>query len=168
MNRFIVALIFSSQLFASSGDLTLPNLKWFANFTGYICAAFTPVVARPAGHEELNVIFETIKTDSTLDNILLEATFQEEDSICRYTAILLADNDASTSVLVNSSARLVSGTSECLSGKALLDSQFEANDYLYYGHPHNAALMVPSAGAEALCGAGATHIGINFVVKGRL
>lgn len=166
MNRFLLALVFSSTLFAADGDLTLPGERWLAQFNGYICAAFTSFVEKPASHSEIQVQFESIKSDHSLDNILLKGSFTEGNTECSYTAILLADNAASTAKLVESRAVALDAGGSCEEGKRLLDSQLESNDYLYYGHPHNAAIMLPDATAKEVCGESATHIGINFVVKG--
>lgn len=163
------ALVSITSSFAQdSRDLSLPGEKWLAKFTGYVCAAFTPVVAAPSEHADLKVKFERITTDSTLDNGLIKATFEENGVACRYNAILLADNAASTIRIVESKAYSVADGSECAHGKAVLDAGLESNSYLYYGHPHNLAIMIPSVGAEAVCGAGSTMIGVNFVVSGKI
>ncbi len=171
MKKILLPLLISilpTSSFANTGDLVLAGEKWIAKFDKYICAAFTPAVARPQAFESLNVVFEQITTDMTLDNGLIKATFEEEGKACRYNAILFADNAASTSRLVESKAYAPADGSECAAGKALLDAAFAANDYLYYGHPHNLAFMVPGVGAQALCGDTAQVVGVNFVVKGRI
>lgn len=162
----IVASI--SSAFAQESDMVLPGAKWQAKFTKYICAAFGPEVTAPKEYADLNVKWESMVTDSTLDNGLIKASFEVEGKTCRYNAIILADNAASTLRLVNSKAYSNETDVNCADGKALLDAGFEANDYLYYGHPHNLAIMVPMAGAEAVCGAGAKFIGVNFINAGRI
>ncbi len=39
-----------------------------AKFDKYVCAAFGPAVARPEALEKIAVNFESLTTDSTLDN----------------------------------------------------------------------------------------------------
>lgn len=158
-----------SSAFAQEADLTITGEKWIAKFNGYVCAAFTPMVAQPKDHSVLNLKIEKITTDSTLDNGLIKATFEVNGTVCRYSAIILADNAAATMRLVDSKAFAANGDKAiCADGKATLDAGFEANNYLYYGHPHNLAIMVPMAGAAEICGAGAQYVGVNFVVSGRI
>jgi hypothetical protein len=105
-------------------------------------------------------------TDITLDNYLLRATFVENNVTCNYSAILLADNAAWTIKLVESKAYAAVGTSECLEGKAVIDSALADNKYAYlHGR---AAIFSSVAGAEASCGAGATTVGLHFQVTGKL
>lgn len=172
MNKMLLALslfvaTFSSA-FAQEVDYVLPGAKWQAKFTKYICAAFGPEVAAPKEFADLKVKWEDMVTDSTLDNGLIKASFVVEGKTCRYNAIILADNAASTLRLVNSKAYSNEKNVNCADGKALLDAGFEANDYLYYGHPHNLAIMVPMAGAAATCGAGSRFVGVNFINAGRI
>src|SRR5690606_15077915 len=116
--------------FANTGDLTLPGAKWQAKFKNYVCAAFGPTVAAPSSHANIQVTFEDIVTDSTLDNGLVKATFVENGKNCRYSAILFADNALSTIKLVESKAYALEDGSACLEGQAMLDEQFQFNDYL--------------------------------------
>lgn len=170
MKTFItiaIASLLSLSAFAQDGDLVLQGAKWQAKFTGYICAAFTPSVSAPAGLGRFNVAFENMTSDSTLDNGLIKATFTEKGKACRYSAIIFADNAASTSRLVQSKAYALSDKSECVEGKRALDAAFEANNYLYYGHPHNLAFMARVDGADKVC-PGSQVVGINFVVTGRI
>ena len=171
MTKIMMSLVFALSLstaFAQESDLSLPGEKWVAKFKGYVCAAFGPAVAAPTSFEALKVNFEQITTDSTLDNGLVKATFEQNGSSCRYSALVLADNTAATMRLVESKAYATTGESDCAEGKALLDTALESNNYLYYGHPHNLSVMAPVAGAEAVCGAGAQSVGITFVVSGRI
>lgn len=160
-------LAFSLSSFAQDADLVLAGEKWIAKHTGVVCAAFTPTVALPSGFANINVKFETVTTDKTLDNGLIKATFTENGNSCRYSAFLLADNAASTIRLVESKAFGADKNVDCSNGKSVLDAALESNDYLYYGHPHNLAIMVPVEGAAAICN-GSNLIGINFVVAGKV
>jgi len=162
----VMALFPATFAAANEGDLVLPGERWIAKFDKYVCAAFGAAVARPAAFEDFNVNFEQITTDYTLDNVLLKASFEENGVYCRYSAFLFADNAKHTVQLVESKAYAPNGGSDCAAGKALLDKALDFNDYLYYGHPHNAAIMVSVPGAEAVCGQ--NLIGVNFVVKGRV
>lgn len=170
MKKFIAASLLSiaslSSAIANEGDLVLAGEKWIASFKNYNCAAFGQPVSAPAAFQKLNVVFEKITTDATLDNGLLKATFTEGGASCRYNAILFADNAASTIRLVDSKAYAPAKNSDCAEGKRMIDSALEANNYLYWGHPHNLTIMAPALGAEAVCGNGL--VGINFVVSGRV
>lgn len=171
MKKVLVSMMLMLPGVSQAGDLTLPGEKWLATFDKFICAAFEGAVDRPAVLEQLSVNFEQITTDSTLDNVLLKATFEENGKACRYNAILFADNNAQVYELVQSIAydpAAENGASyrDCTAGKETLDTALAGNKYLYYGHPHNAALMMTGVGAEAVCGSGAEAIGANFVVRG--
>lgn len=173
MKKMILASMFlmfaASHSMAQQADLDLPGEKWIAKFDKYVCAAFGPAVARPTAFEDLKVNFSQITTDSTLDNGLIKASFEQDGHTCRYSAIILADNAASSMKLVRSHAYSeVEGAADCLAGQAVIDASLAENKYLYYGHPHNLAIMLPGVGAEAVCGAGAEFIGANFVVSGRV
>jgi hypothetical protein len=163
----LLALVISPAAFAET-DLSIPGEKWVAKFDKYVCAAFGAGVAQPSGLSDLGVTFETMTTDSTLDNGVIRGSFVDGDTSCRYSAIVLADNAAATVKLVQSKAYATAGEGDCARGQATIDSALLSNNYLYYGHPHNLAIMAPVAGAEAVCGAGATHVGVNFVVAGKI
>ena len=168
MNKILFTLLIAiapMTSFAEEGDLVLPGAKWVAKFDKFVCAAFGPAVSAPSSFADINVKFERIVTDSSLDNGLITANFTEEGSNCRYSAIIFADNAASTSKLVQSKAFSTAGVT-CEKGKAIIDAALLANDYLYYGHPHNLAMMAPVDGAKQVCGS--NLVGINFVVTGKL
>jgi hypothetical protein len=162
----IVAVV-SASSFAQSSELSLPGEKWLAKFDGFVCSKDGVKVSAPVGFATYNVVFEKMTSDFTLDNGLIRASFEEEGRLCRYNAIILADNAAGTSRLVESSAYAVNGKALCNDGKAALDSFFESNTYLYYGKPHNIAFMANIAGAEEVC-AGSSLVGVNFVVAGKV
>ncbi len=172
MNKLIVSLLATALLatsaLASDEDLTLPGERWLATFDKYICAAFGPEAEQPEGYASLNVKFEQLTTDHSLDNGLIKATFEENGVLCRYSALVLADNAAATIKLVESKAYAPSKQANCADGRAVVDQTLEDNSYLYYGHPHNLAIMVPVSGAANVCGSDATAVGVNFVVKGRI
>lgn len=167
MNKLIaVSFALALSLSSFAQDLTLPGAKWQAKFTGYVCQAFGQPVARAGAFESLDVKFEKIVTDSTLDNGLITGSFTEEENACRYSAILFADNAGSTIRLVQSKAHANGTEAACANGKAAIDAAFEGtNPYLYWGHPHNLSIMSPIAG-NGLCNGGA--VGINFVNVGKI
>ena len=158
----LMSLSFSSM---AEKDIVLPGERWEAKFSGHLCVAYGDKVSAPSVYQQMNVNFETITTDYTLDNGLIKATFEEEGSVCRYSALLLADNDASTIGLVRSKAYAVKGSSDCQEGKAVLDEHLKDNDYLYWGHPHHLTILVPALDAGQVCGDDATHVGADFIVS---
>lgn len=167
MNKFLVGLlsVVSLSTFATT-DLDLDGAeRWEAGATGYRCGAFGDSSVAPLSHQDLNVNFEYLRTDITLDNGLVKATFEQNGTLCSYSALLLADNAASTIKFVKSKAYAVEGNGSCLEGKSLLDEQLADNDYLYWGHPHHVTIMVPTSSASEICGEGATHMGIDFTVS---
>ncbi len=167
-----LASILSVSASAQLNDLQLPGERWLSTFDKYICSEDGTAVARPAALDQFDVKFETATTDITLDNVLLKATFSENGAVCRYNAILLANNANRTAVLLQSVAFYPQGDgaaySKCLAGKALLDESFRSTSYLYYGKPHKVAFMIPVVGAEVVCGTKATAVGVNFPVTGKI
>ncbi len=151
---------------SANSDLELPGEKWLASHTGYICNAFGEEISAPASHALYNVEFTGLSTDSSLDNVLVKAKFEQDGATCSYSLILLADNAAGTTTYVDSKAYATSGASDCLAGKELLDEQLTANNYLYWGHPHHVSLVIEENSAATLCGAGALTVAVDFVVSG--
>lgn len=167
MKALLLALsMLSVSAFAQESDMVLEGAKWQAKFTDYKCAAFGTAAAQPTAHAKFNVVFEKIVTDSSLDNGLITASFTQDGKACRYNAIIFADNAASTMKLVDSKAYALAQDSDCAEGKAVLDESFAANNYLYWGHPHNLTVMMNIEGAAASCGT--DLVGVNFVVSGRI
>jgi hypothetical protein len=161
----LMACLPAASAFSAEGDLELPGERWLAKFDRYVCDYDKPS-AQPAELADLKVNFEKASTDFSLDNVLITASFEQNGVACRYSAILLADNAAFTARLVDSKAFNAEGA-DCSVGKATLDRNLAANNYLYYGHPHRIAVMMPVADAEAVCGAGKNSIGAEFVLSGR-
>lgn len=160
--------LLTSSAFAET-DLKIPGEKWLGKFTGYVCDAEGEKTAPPVAHSNLNVVFENVVTDATLDNGVIKATFTSNGNVCRYSAIMLADNTAQTITLVESKAYSNTEGVDCSEGKALLDSQFApVSKYHYYGHPHHMAIMVDASDAADICGEGATQVGVDFIVSGRI
>ncbi|MFW7380665.1 MAG: hypothetical protein ACOH5I_17765 [Oligoflexus sp.] len=150
-------------------ELELPGERWLAEANGYICSSEnSAAIAQPQALAAYDVVFESVTTDYSLDNGLLKATFTEESSVCRYSALLFADNAERTVELVESKVAAIEGKSLCEGGKALLDELLTFNDYLYWGRPKHLTIMVPDIDSEVVCGEGATHIGVDFTVSGRI
>ncbi|GEM_PF-2385098 len=164
----LLLLAVSSLSFAQSGDLTIPGERWQTTFNKYICNNVVTNAATPTEFARINVQFGTVTTDYTLDNGLMKATFEENGKVCNYSAILLADNTLSTIKLITSKAYAVNADTECTEGQKIIDDAFKGpNKYLYYGHPHNLAVMVPVADAANIC-PGQSTMGVNFVLTGKL
>ncbi|MCO4754451.1 MAG: hypothetical protein KC478_08200 [Bacteriovoracaceae bacterium] len=158
-------MAFASVTAFANNDLVLDGARWEAKAQGYKCGAFNEQVQGPLSHQELQVNFETLVTDRTLDNGLVKATFIQDGVTCSYSALLLADNTASTIGLVESKAYAIDGDADCSIGQNVLDASLADNDYLYWGHPHHVTIMMPAASASVVCGEGATHVGLDFVVS---
>ena len=171
MKKVIVSLMFialSATTLAEGGDLTIPGERWQTTFNKYICNNVVTNAATPVEFSRINVQFGNVTTDYTLDNGLMKATFEENGKVCNYSAILLADNALSTIKLVTSKAYAVNGDTECTEGQKVIDDAFKGpNQYLYYGHPHNLAVMIPVSDAGNIC-PGQETMGVNFVLTGKL
>ncbi len=149
----------------AASDLTLEGERWEAKHTGYKCGAFSDQADAPLSHQDFDVQFEVLRTDKSLDNGLLLASFKVDNSTCRYSAILFADNSASTIKLVKSKAYAIQNDVDCSEGKEILDTQLADNEYLYWGHPHHVTIMFPANSAEVTCGEGSSHVGLDFTVS---
>lgn len=154
--------------FASEGDLSLPEARWVGKFTAYVCDKNGNVKAEtaPTALAEKDVVFGTIYTDYSLDNVLIKATFNEDGVACNYSALVFADNAAWTASLVDSKAYAPAGGSECLQGKAVIDSVLKFNKYAYlHGR---VAIFSAIPGSEAACGKDAREVGLHFQATGKL
>lgn len=171
MKTIILASAFAAlsltTAIANDGDLTMPGERWNSKFTAFVCGdGNVAAQAVPTDFATYNIELGRMTTDFSLDNYLLRATFVENNVTCNYSAILLADNAAWTIKLIESKAYAPVGGSDCLAGKAIIDSALADNKYAYlHGR---AALWAPVAGAEASCGAGSTTVGLHFQVTGKL
>jgi hypothetical protein len=171
MKKIILASVFAAISLtttqASVGDLTMPGERWATKFTGFVCGnGNVEAAAVPVDFAAYDIKLATMTTDFSLDNYLVKGAFFENGATCRYSAILLADNAAKTIALVESRAFSEVDGSECLGGKAVLDSALAANSYVYlHGR---AAIWSQVNGADAACGAGATTVGLHFQVTGKI
>ena len=163
----VFAALFLTTAIANDGDLTMPGERWNSKFTAFVCGdGNVQAAAIPTDFAAYDIQLGRMTTDMSLDNYLLRATFVENNVTCNYSAILLADNAAWTIKLVESKAYATAGGSECLFGKAVIDSALADNKYAYlHGR---AAIWSPVAGSEASCGAGSTTVGLHFQVTGKL
>lgn len=159
--------VMSLSAFANDGDLTIPGERWVGKFTGFVCGdGNVQATVAPAEFAAKNIVLGRMTTDYALDNGVIKATFEENGVTCNYSAIMFADNAAWTLKRVESKAYSLNGGSECLEGKAVLDSALEFNKYVYlHGR---IAIWSPVAGAEVSCGAGAETVGLHFQVTGKL
>lgn len=163
----LISLLTIGSSFAQvNRDLVLDGEKWLSSHSGYICKAFGTQVQAPSQYASMEVKFVKLSTDYTLDNALLTATFKSEESVCSYSALLFADNDASTIKLLESNAYALNGNSDCQKGRDLIDSHLSFNQYLYWGHPHHVTIMINESSAASICGNGASEIGIDFTLSG--
>lgn len=160
-------LTLSAQSFANVTDLTIPEERWAAKFTAYVCQdGNTQTASVPSEFSERNVVFTRATTDYSLDNYLFKATFEENGYVCNYSAVMFADNAAWNIKLVQSVAHVNGDDSLCTQGKAFLDNLLTFNNYKYlHGR---AAIYVPTRDAAALCGEGNSTVGLHFQVTGKI
>lgn len=166
MKKTMIALfvtLMTTQAVASQ-DLVLEGERWLAKFTGYVCDdGNTPAAGVPQEFANFGVQFTSAAADYSLDNIILKATFVEDQSVCNYSAILFADNANHTVALTQSHAYDPAGTTSCVYGKAILDSFLSFNNYKYlHGR---VAIYIPVAQAEAFCSSDV--VGLHLQVTGR-
>jgi hypothetical protein len=154
---------------ARAEDLTLPNERWLAEFSRYLCTEGGTPVEAPLSLREQNFRLTRLTTDSSLDNVLLKAEFQEQGATCSYSALLLADNALNTVRLLDSRAHApLDPAAPCAEGKALLDQALAQTEYWYFGRrPHSIALVALLPDTESVC-PGQTGVGITYDVRGRL
>ena len=163
---FLSIVLNLSLAIGHEGDLVLDGEEWISTFKGYVCDDSGESVVVPSSFNELNVKFETLSADASLNNVLIKGTFKEDGAVCRYSAFLFADNDINTFSFIESKAFAVTGSSDCFFGKMVLDDSFQFGDYLYFGNPQNMALMASVRGALSICGG--DTVGVNFVVSGNV
>lgn len=136
--------------------------RWLAQGAGFTCGAENTPAQAPAEFKNKAIIFTYMTTDYTLDNGKFVASYFEKGTECRYNLVGLADNANFIFTKAASAAYAVNGgSSDCAEGKAYLDSLFEAPISYIYKHG-SMALQVAVEDAAALCGEGATHVGIFF------
>lgn len=151
-------------------DLPFEGARWGGKAAGYVCeAAVATFVAAPVEYTDLNVAWGTVVTDFTLDNGLLLATFQpDEETTCRYSAIMFANDTQKTIKLIESRAYPSVGEGSCAAGKAILDEKLALNKYLWKESRKHLTILAPSVSAEEICGKGVANVGIDFVFTGKI
>lgn len=137
--------------------------RWLAQSGGFTCGKENTPAQAPAEFKDKAIIFTYMTTDYTLDNGKFVASYYEKGTECRYNLVGLADNAAWTFTKTDSTAYSINGSpvENCATGKAYLDSLFASPINYYYGRGAM-SLQVAVADSAALCGEGATHVGIYF------
>ena len=162
-------LSFGTLNAAASDDLKLPGERWLTAGAGYVCENNKEIsISTPDAFADINLKFDKLSTDYSLDNVLLTATFDENGEQCRYSAILFADNAARTIRLVESKSYGVESGIDCVMGQSLLDHALEPeNDYLYWrGSAKHVTILIDTAETTDLC-TEHSRVGLDFIFKGR-
>ena len=156
------ALSLTSSAFAQDLNFGAPE-RWLAQSGGYTCGAENTPAQAPQEFKNKAIIFTYMTTDYSLDNGKFVASFYEKGTECRYNLIGLADNAAFVLTKVDSTAYSINGGAKenCAEGKAYLDSLFAQPISYIYKHGTMSA-QVAVTDAAAICGEGATHVGIFF------
>lgn len=165
MKKIILSLAmttFAVSVFAQDIHFAAQE-RWLAQNGGYSCGRANTPAEAPAEFKNRSIIFTYMTTDFTLDNGKFVASFYENGKECRYNLLGLADNANFTFTKTDSKAYQINGSSEvdCAEGKAYLDSLFATTNQYFYARG-TMAMQVAVEDAEAICGAGATHVGIFF------
>lgn len=137
--------------------------RWLAQNAGFSCGKENTPAQAPAAFKAKAIMFTYMTTDYSLDNGKFVASYFEKGSECRYNLVGLSDNANFTFTKTNSVAYSINGgaSENCAEGKAYLDSLFATSNSYYYGHG-TLSLQVAVEDAAAICGEGATHVGIFF------
>ena len=164
MKNLILALTVASSFSAFAQDINFgAQERWLAQNGGFTCGAEnTPAVA-PTEFKNKAIIFTYMTTDYTLDNGKFVASYYEKGTECRYNLVGLADNVNMIFTKTDSTAYSINGSpvANCAEGKAYLDSLFATTNKYFYKHG-TMSMQVAVADAAAVCGEGATHVGIFF------
>lgn len=157
-----LALAVSGSVFAQDINFGAQE-RWLAQNGGFTCGAENTPAQAPMEFKNKAIIFTYMTTDFTLDNGKFVASYYEKGTECRYNLIGLADNTNFIFTKTNSTAYSINGAAveNCAEGKAYLDSLFAIQNKYYYGRG-TMSLQVAVADAAAVCGEGATHVGIFF------
>jgi len=165
----LAALTSLSSFAAPNEDLVLDGARWLAKANGFVCrTALDTLLPAPASLQSINLAFETMSTDFTLDNGLILGTFSEEGNTCRYSARVLADNSTNALTLVESRAFSSKGESLCAEGKATLDRALTATSYIFRERTKHLTVFLLNENAADMCGEGATEVGVDFVLTKKL
>lgn len=157
-----LALVVTGSAFAQDINFGAKE-RWLAQNGGFTCGAVNTPAQAPAVFKDKAIIFTYMTTDFTLDNGKFVASYYEKGTECRYNLIGLADNVNFIFTKTDSAAYSINGSAaeNCAEGKTYLDSLFATPNNYFYKHG-TMSLQVAVADAAAVCGEGATHVGIFF------
>lgn len=165
MKNLILGLALSlSAVSALAQDINFgAQERWLAQSGGFTCGKENTPAQAPTVFKDKAIIFTYMTTDYTLDNGKFVASYYEKGTECRYNLIGLADNATFVFTKTDSTAYSINGSAveNCAEGKAYLDSLFASPVNYFYGRGAM-SLQVAVADAAAICGEGATHVGIYF------
>lgn len=164
MKKMILGLTLALSVSAFAQDIGFgAQERWLAQHAGFTCGAENTPTQAPAEFKNKAIMFSYMTTDYTLDNGKFVASYYEKGTECRYNLVGTADNVTFIFTKTDSTAYSINGGSaeNCAEGKAYLDSLFATSNNYIYKHG-SMTLQVATADAAALCGEGATHVGIYF------
>ena len=164
MKNLVLSLTLAVSASAFAQDINFgAQERWLAQHAGFTCGSQNTPTQVPAEFKNKAIMFTYMTTDYTLDNGKFVASYFEKGTECRYNVVGLADNVGFVFTKTDSVAYAINGTSDenCAEGKAYLDSLFATSNQYFYGHG-SMSMQVAVADAVALCGEGATHVGIFF------
>lgn len=165
MKKVILGLALAvSGLSAYAQDINFgAKERWLAQNGGFTCGAENTPAQAPAVFKDKAIIFTYMTTDYTLDNGKFVASYYEKGTECRYNLVGLAENVNMIFTKTDSAAYSINGSpvENSAEGKAYLDSLFATTNKYFYKHG-TMSMQVAVADAAALCGEGATHVGIFF------
>lgn len=147
---------------AFAQDVQFPGQeRWLAQHAGFICGTDKNTsVAVPQEFKTRAIMFTYMTTGFSLEDGKFVAGFFENGAECRYSVLVHADKNG-TLVKKDSAVFAVNGgNTTCTEGKNYLDSLINTNSYSYL---HGSiAVNIPVADAAAICGEGATTVGLYF------
>lgn len=164
MKNLILGLALTVTTSAFAQDINFgAQERWLAQNGGFTCGAENTPTQAPTEFKNKAIIFTYMTTDFTLDNGKFVASYYEKGTECRYNLVGLAENIGMIFTKTDSTAYSINGApvANCAEGKAYLDSLFAAPNKYFYKHG-TMSIQVPVADAAALCGEGATQVGIFF------
>lgn len=165
MKKFVLALALTASSFSAfASDINFgATERWLAQHAGFTCGAANTVTQTPTEFKNKAIMFSYMTTDYTLDNGKFVASYYEKGTECRYNLVGHADNVTFIFTKTDSTAYAINGgdSTNCAEGKAYLDSLFATENPYFYKHG-TMSMQVAVADAQALCGEGATHVGIFF------
>ena len=164
MKTALLGLALTASVSAFAQDINFgAQERWLAQNGGFTCGAANTPAQAPAEFKNKAIIFTYMTTDFTLDNGKFVASYYEKGTECRYNLVGLADNANFIFTKTNSAAYSINGSpvENCAEGKAYLDSLFATPNQYFYARG-TMSMQVAVDDAAAICGEGATHVGIFF------